>query len=145
MSTNAHHLVRDLAWSLLLVAFVGFSTVSFAGAAGSQNDVTRKTVLVEKLVNVPGKQLTAIVVDVPPGARSAKHHHGGTVFVYVLSGALQVQFSGQKPRDYHAGEAFYEAPGTEHLYSRNLSKTKAVRLLAVFIADDGATLTTYDK
>ncbi len=41
----------------------------------------------QKLPNVPGKSLTAIVVSYPPGGKSTSHHHSGSVFAYVLSGS----------------------------------------------------------
>ena len=54
-------------------------------AAG--DDVT--TVATEKLPNVPGKSITAIVVNYAPGAKSVKHHHAGSVLAYVLSGEIR--------------------------------------------------------
>ncbi len=46
---------------------------------------------------------------------------------------------------YKAGESFFEPPGSEHLVSANASATVPASLLAVFIADEGAQLTTFDK
>ena len=41
------------------------------------------------------------------------------------------------------GESFYETPGSRHPVSRNASKTKPARLLAVFVVDtDDKELTT---
>lgn len=105
-----------------------------------------RQVLAEKLPNVPGKSLTAVVVTYPPGGKSGKHHHAGSVFAYVLSGAIRSRVSGQGPaRVYKAGESFFEPPGSEHLVSENASATEPASLLAVFVADDGAKLTTFDK
>jgi len=41
--------------------------------------------------------------------------------------------------------AFSEPPGSEHLISENASTVEPASLLAVFVADDGAQLTTFDK
>ena len=38
-------------------------------------------------------------------------------------------------RVYHAGESFFEEPGSLHRVSRNASKTEAAKLLAVFVVD----------
>jgi quercetin dioxygenase-like cupin family protein len=46
---------------------------------------------------------------------------------------------------YKAGESFFEPPGSEHLVSANASTSKPASLLAIFVADDGAGLTTFDK
>jgi len=105
-----------------------------------------KTVIVEKLPNVPGKSISAVLVSYPPGGKSAKHHHAGSVFVYVLSGSIRSENSMTGPaKVYRAGESFFEPPGSEHLISENASTVEPASLLAVFVADDGAQLTTFDK
>jgi len=40
---------------------------------------------------------------------------------------------------------FFEPPGSEHLVSENASTTEPASLLAVFVADNGAQLTTFEK
>ena len=44
-----------------------------------------KLVRAEKLPNVPGKSITAVVVNYAPGGKSAGHHHAGSVLAYVLT------------------------------------------------------------
>lgn len=92
-----------------------------------------------ELPNVPGKVLTAVEVLYPPGAASPPHTHPKSAFVYayVLSGAVVSAVNDAKPRVYHAGESWSEAPGDHHLVSRNASKEKPAKLLVVFIADPG--------
>jgi quercetin dioxygenase-like cupin family protein len=98
-----------------------------------------------KLPNVPGKSVSAVVVTYEPGGKSGKHHHG-SVLAYVLSGAIRSENSATGPaKVYQAGEAFFEPPGSEHLVSENASTTEPASLLAIFVADDGAELTTFDK
>ena len=81
-----------------------------------------------------------------PGGKSGKHPHAGSVFAYVLSGAIRSQTStGGPAKVYEAGESFFEPPGSEHLVSENASATEPASLLAVFVADDGAKLTHFDK
>ena len=58
-----------------------------------------------KLPNVPGQTLTAEVVEYPPGGKSSVHHHGGIVFVYILTGRIRSQNSATGPaKIYKAGE-----------------------------------------
>jgi quercetin dioxygenase-like cupin family protein len=100
----------------------------------------------EKLPNVPGKSLTTVLVNYAPGGRSASHHHAGSVMAYVLTGSIRSENSATGPaRVYKAGEAFFEPPGSEHLVSENASTTEPASLLAIFVADDGAQLTTFGK
>lgn len=105
-----------------------------------------KSIFAQKLPNVPGKSLTAVVVNYAPGGKSGKHHHAGSVFAYVLSGAIRSENSATGPaKVYKAGESFFEPPGSEHLISENASTTQPASLLAIFIADNGAQLTHFDR
>jgi quercetin dioxygenase-like cupin family protein len=114
--------------------------------AGEDSGEEMKQVASEKLPNVPGKSITAIVVSYAPGGKSVKHHHAGSVLAYVLSGEIRSESSATGPaKVYKAGETFFEPPGSEHLVSENASATEPASLLAIFIADDGAELTTFDK
>ena len=95
--------------------------------------------------NVPGKSLTAVVVDYPPGAASPAHRHAKSAFIYayVVSGEIESQVNDGPKRIYHAGESFFEEPGAVHRISRNASDSKPAKLLAVFVADsDDKVLTT---
>jgi quercetin dioxygenase-like cupin family protein len=117
-------------------------TSSMAGDAAA--DI--KQVASEKLPNVPGRSVSAVVVKHEPGGKSGKHHHAGSVLAYVLSGAIRSENSATGPaKVYQAGESFFEPSGSEHLVSENARTTEPASLLAIFIADDGAELTTFDK
>ena len=87
--------------------------------------------------NIPGKSLTAVVVDYAPGAASPAHRHAGSAFIYayVVSGDIESQVDDGPKRIYHAGESFFEEPGAVHRISRNASETTPAKLLAVFVAD----------
>jgi quercetin dioxygenase-like cupin family protein len=130
------------ATSVALAVSVSACLCLSAYAEGDQVKVVRS----EKLPNAPGKSLTAVVVTYAPGGKSSSHHHAGSVFAYVLSGEIRSENSVTGPaRVYKAGESFFEPPGSEHLVSENASTTESASLLAVFVADDGAKLTTFGK
>jgi quercetin dioxygenase-like cupin family protein len=115
-------------------------------AAAEPVGANASPVFATQLPNAPGKSLTAVVVRYAPGAASPSHHHAGSVFVYVLSGVVRSQVSTGGPvKDYKPGETFFEPPGSDHLVSANASTTEPASLLAVFVADDGAVLTTLNK
>jgi quercetin dioxygenase-like cupin family protein len=125
-----------------LVAGGGLPTLAAGDDAGAQV----RPVAAEKLPNVPGKSISAVMVTYAPGGKSGKHHHAGSVLAYVLSGEIRSENSASGPaRVYKAGESFFEPPGSEHLVSQNASATEPASLLAIFIADDGAHLTTFDQ
>jgi quercetin dioxygenase-like cupin family protein len=116
------------------------------GANAADAGETVQPVAAHGLPDLPGKRLTAVVVTYAPGGKSARHHHAGSVWAYVLSGAIRSQNSATGPaKVYRAGDSFFEPPGSEHLVSENASATESASLLAVHIADDVAGLTTLDK
>ena len=91
----------------------------------------------QAIPNIPGKTLTALVVDYPPGGASVPHRHADSAFIfaYVLSGAIESKVNDGQTQTFRAGESWYEPPAARHLVSRNASKTEPARLLAVFVAD----------
>jgi hypothetical protein len=62
----------------------------------------------------------------------------GKLAAAVVSGILLFSFAGQS-------RAEDSSVRSRHLASENASATEPASLLAIFIADDGATLTTYDR
>ncbi len=128
-----------------LLAGIALLVGETASAAGADTGgAAIRQILAKALPNVPGKSLTAVVVTYGPGGTTPKHHHAGSVFAYVLSGAIRSQVSEQGPaKVYRAGEVFFEPPGSEHLVSENASSTEPASLLAVFVADTGAQLTSF--
>jgi len=111
--------------------------------AGARPRPVAQPVSSDALPHVQGKRITTMVVEFPPSGFSPPHHHAGSVTVYVLSGVIRSQLQGQPPIVYRAGESFFEPPGAVHLLAENMSATEPARILAVFVADEGATLTTY--
>lgn len=97
--------------------------------------------------NIPGKNLIAVVVDYPPGAKSPSHHHAASAFIYahVISGSVRSQVDDQPVKVFKAGEGWSENPGAHHRVSENASATEPAKLLAVFVVDSSeTTLTTPD-
>jgi quercetin dioxygenase-like cupin family protein len=101
----------------------------------------------EVVANVPGKTITALVVDYAPGGKSSPHRHGQAFVVgYVLSGAIRSRVNNGEVQVFHAGEHWTEKPGVHHTVSENASDTEPAKLLAIFIADTkDKNLVTFDK
>jgi quercetin dioxygenase-like cupin family protein len=130
----------------LLGASAAMFATSYVYGAGQQpvraaikpgSDV--KAIFERDLPNVPGKSLIAVQVDYPPGGASPAHRHpkSAFIFAYVVAGAIVSAVDDEPPRVYRTGESFYEAPGAHHRISRNASRTRPAKLLAVFIKDSG--------
>ena len=125
------------------LAAAAIATATPAAAHGVGESVTPH--FAQTIPNIPGKSLVAVVVDYAPGGASPSHTHAKSAFIfgYVLSGQIESQVNDGPKRVYRVGESFYETPGSRHPVSRNASKTKPARLLAVFVVDtDDKELTT---
>ncbi|MFV3370783.1 cupin domain-containing protein [Pseudomonas sp. NY15435] len=109
------------------------------------HDATQERIEVQqeqKLPDAAGKKGLMIMVAYEPGQSSGAHVHSGSVFAYVLEGAVISQLEGQKPVTYQAGQSWYEAPNTPHLVSRNASDKKPAKLLVWMLLDEGAPVLT---
>ncbi|WP_395678840.1 cupin domain-containing protein [Inquilinus sp.] len=110
---------------------------SAAGAVpGARPASVVKPVACEALPNVPGKSITTITVDFPPGAYTPAHRHPGSVTAYVIKGAVRSQLAGGPPQVYGPGTSWFEPPGVLHLFAENASAAEPAQILAVFVADD---------
>jgi quercetin dioxygenase-like cupin family protein len=99
----------------------------------------------QAIPNIPGKSLVVVEVDYAPGAASLPHKHAKSAFIYayVISGEIESKVNNGETRIYKAGESWSEPPNASHTISRNASKTKPAKLLAVFVVDsDDKALTT---
>jgi quercetin dioxygenase-like cupin family protein len=95
------------------------------------------------LPNVPGKRVTIVRVFYGPGGFTRAHRHAGSVTAYVTKGEIRSQLAGGPVETFKVGQSFFEPPGATHLVSANASNTEPAELIAVFVADEGAQLTTF--
>ncbi|UWU72544.1 cupin domain-containing protein [Bradyrhizobium sp. NC92] len=95
------------------------------------------------LPNVPGKRVTIVRVSYGPGGFSRPHRHSGSVTAYITKGEIRSQLGGGPVETFGVGQSFFEPPGSTHLVSANASMTEPAELIAVFVADEGAQLTTF--
>ncbi len=94
------------------------------------------------LPNVPGKRVTIVRVFYGPGGFTRPHRHSGSVTAYITKGEIRSQLGGGPIETFKVGQSFFEPPGATHLVSANASNTEPAELIAVFVADEGAQLTT---
>jgi quercetin dioxygenase-like cupin family protein len=95
------------------------------------------------LPNVPGKRVTIVRVFYGPGGFTRPHKHSGSVTAYITKGEIRSQLGGGPAETFKVGQSFFEPPGSTHIVSANASNTEPAELIAVFVADEGAPLTTF--
>lgn len=99
----------------------------------SPDEVRVRRVFKHALPGTRNSTITLVEVTYAPGARSAPHSHPNGVTAFVTLGSIVSEVNDLPIKTYHAGDAWYEAPGSVHQVSRNASKTKQARLLAIFM------------
>jgi len=117
------------------------AAIAIAGAAAAHDGQTETVApkFDQAIPNIPGKSLVVLEVDYAPGAASPPHTHAKSAFIYayVISGEIESKVNDGETRIYKAGESWSEPPNASHPISRNASKTKPAKLLAVFVVDSG--------
>jgi quercetin dioxygenase-like cupin family protein len=118
------------------VAAIAFSVAGPVASHAANAEIVKKN-FEAAIPNIPGKSLIAVEVEYAPGAASPSHSHAKSAFIYayVISGEIESKVNDGETRIYRAGESCSEAPGAIHSISRNASKTKPAKLLAVFVLD----------
>lgn len=139
-----HTLMATVALACLSIPGIS-QTVFAADTSAARETIT--PAFTEAIANVPGKTMTALVVDYAPGGKSPSHRHGQAFVVgYVLSGAIRSRINDGEEHVFHAGESWTEKPGAHHTVSENASATEPAKLLAIFVADTkDKNLVTFDK
>ena len=98
--------------------------------------------LSKDLEGLPGKEVSMMTVEYPPGGRDPVHMHHAQAFVYVLEGSIVMQVKGGAPVTLVPGQTFYEGPNDVHIVGRNASSTAPAKFLVVFVKEKGAPILT---
>ncbi len=124
------------------ISSVAAPLCAMAAAAGSPLD-TVEPIASYALPNVPGKRVTVVRVFYGPGGFTRAHRHAGSVTAFITKGEIRSQLAGGPLETFKVGQSFFEPPGSTHLVSANASNTEPAELIAVFVADEGAQLTSF--
>jgi quercetin dioxygenase-like cupin family protein len=114
-----------------------------ASDVNSQNVV--EPITSHALPNVAGKRVTVVRVFYGPGGSTPPHFHSGSVTAYITKGEIRSQLDSGPVETFKVGQSFFEPPGSKHMVSANASTTEPAELIAIFVADEGAQLTTLLK
>jgi quercetin dioxygenase-like cupin family protein len=117
-------------------------SLSLAGGTLVAQDATVHPLLSKDLVGVPGKEVSMITVEYPPGGTDPVHTHHAQAFVYVLEGSIVMQVRGGAPVTLGPGQTFYEAPDDVHIVGRNASRTAPAKFVVFLVKDKGAPVLT---
>lgn len=117
-------------------------SLSLAGSALPAQIDPVKTLMTQDLSGVPGREVSMITVDYPPGASTPAHTHHAQALVYVLEGSIVMQVKGKEPVTLTKGQTWSEGPNDVHVVSRNASTSAPARYLVFMVKDKGAPILT---
>ena len=80
-------------------------------------------------------EVTAALVEIPPGGDTGWHSHPIPVYAYVLSGAITVALEGGEQYEFKEGEVILEVINTPHI-GRTKGKTP-VKLVVFYTGAEG--------
>lgn len=116
------------------VAALLMAGIGFAAFADQPADVSQ---LIQKNLDIDGKEVALFRVDFGPGGSDPVHRHNADVFVYVLSGSVVMQVEGGQEVTLKPGDTFIEDKDDVHLVGRNASDSEPASFLAFFVKDVG--------
>jgi quercetin dioxygenase-like cupin family protein len=117
-------------------------SLALAGATLVAEDGAVRSLLSKDLSGVPGREISMITVDYPPGGSTPMHTHSAQSMVYVLEGSIVMQVKGGAPMTLGPGQTYYEGPDDVHVVSRNASKTAPAKYVVFLVKQKGAPILT---
>jgi quercetin dioxygenase-like cupin family protein len=111
--------------------------------AQAQQPGVKRTDLQRHDLNVPGREVVQVRVDIAPGVLAPNHSHPGEEIVYVIEGLLEYQLEGEPPVTLKAGEVLFIPAGTIHS-AKNVGSVNGAEL-ATYIVEKGKPLVTPAK
>jgi quercetin dioxygenase-like cupin family protein len=106
----------------------------------AQQPTFQRKILITQDLPVPGYQIVMAAVEIPPGVRSGRHTHPGTVVANIQEGVLTLEHEGRPTATYKAGDAYIAEAGKIHEDINN--GTTPVKLIAVYVVEKGKPLTS---
>jgi quercetin dioxygenase-like cupin family protein len=101
-----------------------------------------KDLMTKALKDYPGKEITMIHVDYPPGAIEHVHRHDAHAMLYVIDGNIVMGVKGKPEQALKPGDTFYEGPDDIHTVGRNASKTQPASFVVFILKDKNKPLLT---
>ena len=117
-----------------LIVFVLVGTVTGL----SQQTGFSRTVLQQRDLSMPGREVVSAIAEFQPGATVGRHTHPGEEAGYVLEGTIVLEQDGSAPVTLTAGQTFFIPPGRVH--NATSAKSGRARVLATYIVEKGKPL-----
>jgi quercetin dioxygenase-like cupin family protein len=80
-------------------------------------------------------EVTALIVEIPPGGETGWHLHNVPVYAYMITGELVVEMGDGKSYGFKKGDAIFEVRATSH-NGRNIGK-KWAKMIVFYTGEEG--------
>ena len=122
------------------IGVVAFVVAGVVAVVSGQQPGFKRTVIQERDLSIPGRQVVTAVVEFQPGATVGRHTHPGEESGYVLDGTIVLEQDGQAPVTLGAGKTFFIPAGAIH--NATSSKSAPAHVLATYIVEKGKPIAT---
>ncbi len=130
------------AFLLTVLSATAISSASYGdNIKASPSGVERQMLYQTPLPDFPGRMVTALTIEIAPGAVVGPHRHGGFIYVYLLEGRVRSQMENEETVEYVAGQSWVEEADALHSQTTNPSTTESAKFLAVVYSDVDAHIT----
>lgn len=128
---------------IIAVAVLVVASSLAVHVALSQQQGIKRTDLQRHDINVPGREVVQVRVDLAPGVSFPKHTHPGEEIIYVLEGSLEYQVEGKPPVTLKAGDVLFIPAGKIHA-AKNVGSGNGSEL-ATYVVEKGKPLVVMVK
>ena len=122
-------------------AAVAAAAMMAAVAVGlAQQPGFKRTEIQRADLSTPGREVVAVVAEIPTGGTSGRHTHPGEEVGYMLEGTIVLDVAGKAPVTMKAGQGFVVPAGQPH--SATNAASPLARVLATYIIEKGKPIAT---
>jgi quercetin dioxygenase-like cupin family protein len=114
-----------------------------ADTPGEKQPGSKRTLLQQHDLSVPGRELVQVRVDFDPGYVAPRHTHPGEEIIYVLEGTLEYTIGAEPPRRVKRGDVLFVPAGVVHT-AKNVGRDNGAEL-ATYIVEKGKPLVVLIK
>jgi quercetin dioxygenase-like cupin family protein len=127
-------------WRMALTLLLAGSGIMLHAAFAQQQNGIRRTDLQRWDLDLPGREVIQVRVELDPGMSFGKHRHPGEEIIYVIEGTFEYEIEGRKPVTVKAGGVLFVPSGAIHS-AKNVGDGQATEL-ATYIVEIGKPLLT---
>jgi quercetin dioxygenase-like cupin family protein len=104
----------------------------------------RRTVLQAiPIPSLPGWESRLVLLEYPPGFKTAVHTHPAAATGYILEGEVVSQWEGSEEERYKTGDTFVDHEERSHVRSENVSAEKPLKMLMSYVIKVGVPNVTF--